>query len=224
MENIHIKKSTENSNKKVNERFSINSAILFGWESMKKHFLFLVLVVVFDLLIILLPDIVSKITENIELSLSNVIFYFVFNLILWIISAVVSMGFLHITVLLSEGLDANFSDLFEKANRIINFVVSSILYAIIVTVGFILLIIPGIIFMARFQFYQYAVLEKNIGPIQALKASWRITKDQVTNLILFWIVVLFINVLGALALGIGLFITFPLTMIATAYVYKKLAN
>jgi uncharacterized membrane protein len=211
-------------NYKENKKFDSKLSLMFGWDCVKKNFWFLIVVFAFDLLILYLPSIVGKITDKVNFTLPSLIFYFVFNLVFWIMGLIVSLGFLHITVLLASGVNASFSDLFSKAGKIFNCFISSILCGIIVALGFILFIVPGIIFAIRFQFFQYLIIEGNLGPIQALEASWNITKGETMNLIIFWILVLLVNVLGALALGIGLFVTLPLTMIATAYVYKKLAN
>ena len=78
--------------------------------------------------------------------------------------------------------------------------------------------------MIRFQFYQYLIIEKKSGPIQALKTSWRMTRGSAWNLFILWLIIIIINLAGALALGIGLFFTVPTTMVAMAYVYKKLEN
>ena len=49
-----------------------------------------------------------------------------------------------------------------------------------------------------------------------------LTEGVMWNLVLFWLMLAGINILGMLALGIGLIVTIPLSWLATAYVYRRL--
>ena len=88
--------------------------------------------------------------------------------------------------------------------------------------GFILLIVPGIIWAIKYQFAQYLVIDKGYKPIEAIKKSGQITKDAKWSLLLLGLLSGLINVLGAIALVVGLFATVPTTMVAKAFVYRKL--
>jgi uncharacterized membrane protein len=87
-----------------------------------------------------------------------------------------------------------------------------------------LLIIPGIFFGIRLKYATYLVIDKNLGPLEAIKGSWKITRGNVWNLFFLSILLGLINLLGLLCLVIGLFITVPLSMLATAFVYRKLLS
>ena len=60
--------------------------------------------------------------------------------------------------------------------------------------------------------------------IDALKLSYEMTTGHFMELFLFFLSVLVINVIGLLLFGIGLLVTVPITGIAGAYVYRKLAQ
>ena len=85
-----------------------------------------------------------------------------------------------------------------------------------------MLIIPGIIWGIKFQFFSYFIVDKGLGPIEALKRSSTITKGAKWDLFLFGLLVWLINLLGALCLLVGLFATIPTTGVAMAFVYHKL--
>jgi uncharacterized membrane protein len=74
-----------------------------------------------------------------------------------------------------------------------------------------------------FMFFGYFIVEHSSGPIVALKESARITKGEKWNIFLLVLIFLGINILGVLALGIGLLITAPMSAIGIAYVYRKLS-
>lgn len=101
---------------------------------------------------------------------------------------------------------------------------TEILVGVVVMVGIILLIIPGIIFAVMFLFAQYLVVDRGLGPIQAMKESMRITKGERWELFLFLLVCLILNILGALLLLVGLLVTVPVTMLAIVHAYRLLSH
>lgn len=103
------------------------------------------------------------------------------------------------------------------------FLGAQILAALIIVAGFILLVVPGIIAAVGLGFVPYAVIDRGAGPIEALKQSWHITTGHKWQLFLFGLVLLGINVLGLLALVIGVVVTVPVTWLAITHAYRTLA-
>ena len=103
-----------------------------------------------------------------------------------------------------------------------DYLIGSILYGLIVVVGLILLIIPGIIWAIKFQFFDYLIVDKGLGPIDALEKSSDITRGVKWDLFAFGILLAIINILGFLCLVVGLFVTIPVTLVAMAFVYREL--
>jgi uncharacterized membrane protein len=101
---------------------------------------------------------------------------------------------------------------------------ASLLYGLIVLGGFILLIVPGIIWCLKFSQYKYFIVEKNAGPVEALKLSAQATDGAKWKLFSFGFVCLGINLLGLICLGVGVLFTAPLTMVAMAFIYRKLRD
>jgi uncharacterized membrane protein len=85
------------------------------------------------------------------------------------------------------------------------------------------LIIPGIILSIRLSFFDYLIVDKNSRIVESLKRSWEITKGSTLNLFLLYLLLGLINLLGVFALIVGLFWSIPTTMIAEAFVYRKLS-
>jgi uncharacterized membrane protein len=101
----------------------------------------------------------------------------------------------------------------------LNFLVLSFLVWLIVIAGTILLVAPGIIFAVALQYAGYYMVDKNLGIRDSIKASWRGTKGSRWKLFLLIIVLFFINILGLLALGVGIFVTIPLSVLMMSHVY-----
>jgi len=121
-----------------------------------------------------------------------------------------------------DGEKGEFADLFSCFPLFFKYLFGSILYRLIVLGGIILLIIPGIIWAIKFQFFSYFIVDKGLGPIESLKRSSAITRGAKWDLFLFGLLLGLINLLGAICLFIGLFATVPTAMVAMAFVYRKL--
>lgn len=100
---------------------------------------------------------------------------------------------------------------------------AEILATLIVIAGFILLIVPGIIASLGLAFVPYTVIDRGTGPISALQESWRITNGHKWRLFLLSLALLGLNLLGALALMVGLLVTIPITWLAVTHAYRTLA-
>lgn len=63
---------------------------------------------------------------------------------------------------------------------------ASIIYGMMVLIGLLFLVIPGIIIALKYQFYGYLIVDRHMDPIEALKGSSRLTNGALTNLFVFW--------------------------------------
>ncbi len=188
---------------------SIEKAVRFGWEKTKKHFGFLVLFLLGTLVV----------SVGLQFILDDNAFA---PLISFPINLIIGMGTISIALKLYDTDSATAHDFFAPLPLFLNFLLASILYTIIVGVGFILLIIPGIIFSIMFSFFSYLIIDKKLGPIEALKKSAAITKGFRMQLFLLGLTLGLINLVGVLLLGIGLLWTIPLTWLVHVYAYRQL--
>jgi len=197
------------------KRFSKNEAIRAGWRIASKNFGFLVGVTVIGILIVLAVAQLIGMTHG---GLSTIFFRIVY----YLIDGLIVMGMARIALKLIDGHEAVVGDLFSCMPEMLAYIGSSLLYSLIIVVGLILLVVPGIISGLMFMFYTYCVVDKNDGPIEALKRSARITAGAKWNLFLLVLMLLGINFLGALVLLVGLIVTVPFSMVVMAFVYRTL--
>lgn len=196
--------------------FSKREAFETGWKLFKANWKLLIAVTVTTGAVSLTQGYYAQNNQN----ASAVIFNFVF----WLIQIVVALGYLHIALLLTAKKSAHYADLFSQYRYTIHYLIGSILYGLIVAFGLVLLIVPGLIFAIRMQLWSYFIVDRHLGPIAALKASWKVTKGSSVNLLLFDILVGLVTLVGAMLLGLGLLVAVPVTSLAMAWVYRKLAS
>jgi hypothetical protein len=105
--------------------------------------------------------------------------------------------------------DETVGDLFEAARpAIFPLIGFGILFAIGVGVGFVLLIVPGLILLTFWSVGAPAIVAEGIGPIDAFGRSWRLVRGEAwsvfaTLLVVLLIVIAIGVVLGAIATPIG---------------------
>ena len=133
-----------------------------------------------------------------------------------------SLGYIKNLFQAMDGEDPQFSAYGQESRKLIKAILAGLLYAIIVVIGIVLFIIPGIYLAMRLQFYIVFIVDEDAGIVDSLKRSWAITDKQVLDLLLVAVVVIAISIAGAMLLLIGLFIAIPLTYLMLLYIYRKL--
>lgn len=202
------------------QKFSKSEAIRFGWNTMKNNLWFFIeLLVGVGVISFVCNFITKKLTVG-----SGPLLSFILSIPYWLISIIIEMGLIKIALKFCDKEKGNFSDLFSCSYLVFKYLLSSLLYSLIVFGGLILLIIPGIIWAIKFQFFGYFIVDKGAGPIEALRKSSAITRGVKLDLFFFGLLLTLINLLGTICLFVGLFASIPTTMVANAFVYRKLLN
>lgn len=147
-----------------------------------------------------------------------------FVLIEQLVSVVFSIAVLKafLDVVQKRKIDVSF--IWTDPKRVLNFIAGTVLYALIVIGGLLLLIVPGVIWSIKFRFYAYLIIEENLGPIEALKKSAQLTQGVKWDILAFDMVLGVITLLGLLALVVGLIVAIPLVALAQIVFYLRLAK
>ena len=204
------------------QKFSVQEAFKFGWETFKKYPVFLIGVV-------LIVGILSSITNSLTNMLSDggqtsSLMSFLVSIAGSLIQMILSLGMLKIAITLARGGKPQWEDLYMQYPKFLNYLIASILYGLMVVIGLVLLVIPGIYLAVKYQMYSYLIVDKNLGPIEALKESAVITKGNMWNLFLFILTSIVVVVIGVILFLVGLLVAVPIVMVAGGYVYTKLAK
>lgn len=89
---------------------------------------------------------------------------------------------------------------------------------------FILIGIPLIYFTIRLCFSLCFIVDQESGATESISQSWTLTKGNFWFLFWMFVIILGINILGALALFIGLFFTFPFSILMIIIAYRHMVN
>lgn len=173
-------------------------------------------------LVWLITQIASSIANSI--SGNSQMILFVLRLAVYVLEAGLSAGLLRISLFLVDHKKISIRNLLSPKKVIINYVVASVLYGALVTVGLILLIVPGVIWAVKYQFYTYEIIDKEKNPLESIKASGKLTQGHKLNLFYLDAINFAIVLLGAAFFGIGLLVAVPISFLIIAVVYRKLAK
>ena len=203
--------------------FSTESALRFGWETFKKRpWLFIGSTVVIMLASVLVDGFTSGLDAAITGSANEPsIVGVLINLAL---GTLIGMGATAFYLVAHDHPDTVDLSALWHPQPFWKYLGASILLGLAVGIGFVLLIVPGVILGLMFMFSTFVVIDRELGPIEALKESNRITYGHKWRLLGFTLVLLLVNVLGAIALLVGLLVTIPVSSLAFTHVYRALSG
>jgi len=197
--------------------FSKKEALLVGWQIFRERPFFLIglflVTTIVSSLVSFVADVVGGVGASVVLSIIDIV-----------VQVCIGMGLLSVLLRVYDRADAHYGDLFEPLPLFWKYLWATILMVIVVTVGIVFFVVPGVIAIIALVFTPYLIVDRNLGAIEALHQSVQITKGHWWNLFFFGVLVTIINIFGAIAFGVGLFITIPVTALAAVHVYRWLLN
>ncbi len=209
----------------MNKTISISETLKFSWRAFLDNALILVVLTILTLVVQLLFGAFSCGTDDVpDQDLTSGVSCTLFSVLYYLANVFIAMGFATIGLHAVQGDKITFKQFFSRFSKFFPFVIAMILYAIIVFVGLILFIVPGIIWAIKFSMYPFMVLDKGANGWDALKLSSQATHGVKWDLLGLYAILILISLAGLLLFGLGLFITIPLTWIAQAHVFRKITE
>ena len=147
------------------------------------------------------------------------------DLVVSIVIFWISLGQAIYFLKIARGQPAELSDLFTGGPYFLRVLGASILFGLIVLCGYILLIIPGIIFSLMFSQYYYLILDRNIGVIDSLSISKDLMDGNKLTLFLIGLVAGVVGIVVVLlTCGIGLLVVGPFMALLTPVIYLAITG
>lgn len=204
----------------TNDRFSIGDAIRYGWETVKGNLGFFIGMT----LVAAIMSIIPGFLQNLPGIRSVGILKLLLSLATVAVATYVGLGVVGIGLKVTRDEKSELADLFAGTPYFVNGLIAYIIMGFVITIGFFLLIIPGIYLGSRLQFAFFLIIDQNLSGIDALKRSWAITAGTHVDVFLFTLAIILLNFIGAIPCGLGLFVTMPVSLIAASYLYRRLAK
>lgn len=134
-------------------------------------------------------------------------------------------GMLRYSVELAKGMRPSFGRVFLPFDRFLGYFAVTLLLSLAVSVGFILLVIPGIILMLMFLCAPAAYLDGKAGILDSFSVSRNITRgNRLTILGLYLVSSLLVFLATAVTCGLGGLLAGPFFALLTAVIYTRCAG
>ena len=132
------------------------------------------------------------------------------------------MSFAYLKAARRDELDV--ADMFAAFKNYWQAVLASFLMGLIVTVGFILLIVPGIYLACKLAFTPYLVVDRKMGATDAMRESWQMTRGHGWKVFLIGLLGIPIFILGLFCLILGAVIAVMWITLAYASLYHAVES
>jgi uncharacterized membrane protein len=213
--------------------FTIGSSIRFGWETFKKRPIFFAAATI---AVFAASWIISYVLGLLSQGGAATLLATLANMI---VSILISMGTAAFFLRAHDAPESvSFADYWHP-RPFWKFVVGMLLTGLIVAVpAFALLLLATFVnvnlvlvglgvyalaILPRVLFVQYLVIDTGAGPVDAVRKSFRMTRSAWLQLVGLFVVSILLNILGALALVVGLLVTTPVTTLALVHAYRTLS-
>ena len=135
---------------------------------------------------------------------------------------VFALGYLKNLFQALDGEEPQFSAYGQMSRKVFALLFAYILYTVIVALGLVLLIVPGVYVGLRWVFAPQIIVEENAGALSSLRRSWEITRGTTGQVFKLVLAGCGIMLLGHLAFGIGIFLAIPLVHLMMCAAYRRL--
>lgn len=196
--------------------FGIGEAIRYGWRGLLRN---LAPLAGIGLVVLVVNIVVNVITESVNTTAGR----FGAFLLSTIVSLLVGMGWIRVALTVVDGGRPHVEQLI-RTDQLLPYAITSLLFGAAVLVGLVLFVIPGIYVAARWGFATYAVIDEGLGVGAAFERSSSITEGRRLKLVLFALAILALNLVGLLAFVVGVILTAGVSLVAVAYVYRRLGG
>jgi len=203
--------------------FSPGESIRFGWETFKRRPWFFVGATV---VIAILYGIAGGLSSGVDAMFGGSAEEptFAGSIVNYVLGLLIGMGVTAFYLAAHDNPDGAQLGMLWHPQPFLKFLGTSILATLAIGIGFVLLIVPGIIAMILFMFSTIIVIDRELGPIDAMKESMRITAGHRWSLLGLLVLLLLILFAGVLALFVGLLVAMPVATLAFVHAYRTVSG
>ncbi|MAO81661.1 hypothetical protein [uncultured Nocardioides sp.] len=202
-------------------QWSVGDAVSFGWRTFKAN-VGPILLAILVLLVVngALQALGSAFGDNIPLTLA-------FGVLGWVVGTVLSAGVVRGALDLAEGrgIRQDFIMALFQPPKLPQVLLLGLLQGVIVTVGLILCVLPGLVAIVLTAFSVYFLVDRpDLDAIGSLKASVSLVTGNLGSVLLWMLTCLGLAIAGTLACLVGLLAALPVIYLGTAFTYKRLTG
>lgn len=152
--------------------------------------------------------------------LGTALFQIVSNLITGLVSAFLMLGVTRMGLNAVSGRPISVGMLFGQGDLLLKAFGARILYFLMVAVGLLLFIFPGIYLALKYGQYLNGIVDKRLGVMDSFSYSAKLTQNNMMSLFVIGLLSFCLAVAGCIALGVGLLFAYPVIWLSWIVAYR----
>ncbi|BBZ14177.1 hypothetical protein [Mycobacterium branderi] len=210
--------------------FSVGDAFTWAWNKFGKNAVPLIVsFVVYGVIAVLLHVVVFVLLGNTSSSSGSFVASLgtsgtiVSEIVSFVYGTFVQAAALSGTLDIADGRPVSIGSFF-KPRHLGGVILAALLVGVLTAVGYLLFIIPGLIFSFFAMFTIAFATDRGLPAFEALKASFTTVMSNIGGALLSWVVQFLVLLAGALLCGIGLIVAAPVALLIQTYTYRRLSG
>lgn len=204
-------------------RLEVGAAIGYGWKKFTENvgpFIILMIAVFVAAIVI---QVVRTVLTPSSTGFLALFWSALIAAVAYVAVSIVQAGVWRAGLAVTRG-EAPSPEMLVKTENIVPYILTQILVGIGVFIGFILCIIPAIIWLIFVAYAPLLALDKGLSPVEAIKTSIDWVKGKFGEVFLILLVAYLVQLAGACLCGVGLLVSTPVSLVAIVYSYRALNN
>jgi len=200
--------------------FAVGPALSYGWKKFSENagaFILLMIAVV------VVVAVINAVQYGLLNDFSNVFFQLLLAIVMTVLVMIVEVGVIRGGLAVTRGEKPEVG-MIASMDNIGPYILTAIVVALGTFVGFMLCVIPGLIWIVFTAFARIHALDKGVGPGEAISSSINWVKDHIGTVIGLLVVSWLVYFAGFLLCGVGILVTAPVAMTMIVYGYRVLNN
>jgi uncharacterized membrane protein len=198
----------------------VGAAFNWGWKKFTQNVGIILLGGLFYVVVVAAVQVIGSIFSGNDFnSFRYVSWSVIFGIMSFVAAAYLQSGIIRGSLQISNGQKPTLGSMFtgEHLGQIL---LAGLLVGSLVTIGFVLLSIPGLIALFFTQFTYWFIVDRGLPAVDAIKASAGLINQHVGTMVGFFFASLLAYLVGAILCGIGLLVAIPVVILAQAYLYR----
>ncbi|MGH8108369.1 MAG: DUF4339 domain-containing protein [Arenimonas sp.] len=163
----------------------------------------------------------SRLTESPEILVGMTIAMLVISqVVMQFFTVFLQLGMIRAGLNLVSGKELSIGMLFGEGPKTLRAFGASLIFGVALTLGLLLLIVPGIYIACRYGQFMKAIVDRDLGVMESFSYSESITENNRFNLFVLGLLWLLLAIVGFLLCCVGLFFTMPLVWMSGMVAYR----
>ncbi len=147
------------------------------------------------------------------------------NILSLLLGAYMNGGLMLFLLKLARGEGAEIADIFRGGRYFGRMLLCTICFGIVVGLGFVACVLPGVILMLTYGVYQWVLVDRDpSGLLDALSQAKQVTNGHKLQLLVIGVAIMGINIAGMLACCVGYIFTIPFSNLIMAVAYLRMTG